>query len=424
MSTPTDRVDLVVRDCAYVVAGRAPFEVHTDTSIVIDDGRIVGLVPAGAPLPVARRTIDGRHRAVVAGFANAHTHTAFNHHRGAEPELDLDAWLVHVFAESATIDPEWAGAAALDGYRELLRAGFTSAVDHHYAQAHGDNAIAVARAAAVSGVRAAIAPTASDLGDGAVGIDEGIRRLEAVREVALGEGAVTPWVALASPGRRESAERCRVLLEWARAHGSRMTFHYAETTAWFALAEQWGARRMVDVLVDLGLLGPDIVVAHGVWFGPDDFDVLADTGTWISYNPVANGYMGDGITPVIAMREAGVNVCLGTDTVQCCGRADPFEMMKVGALLQKAVSTDARALVARDVLAMATELGHRAIGNVGVGVIEPGAVADLVLVDIDQPRLQPVHDIVWTLVYAATVADVRTVIVGGEPRVIDGLVVA
>lgn len=409
-------VDLVVEGCDHVVWGEAPYEVLRSRSIVIDGGRIVGLVEEGAAAPRARRVVDGRRAVAVPGFVNAHTHTAFSQERGGEPELPLDEWLPHVFASAAHIGPPEAHHAAVHGYGEMARAGITTALDHHYAQAHPRNAVEVARAAAASGVRAAIATTMSDLGDGAVELGEGLERLDELVEACAAPGweRVSPWVALASPGRRESPERCRALVEWCRTRGMRLTYHYAETTAWFDLVAQFGLPRLVDLLVELDLLGPDVVIAHGVWFGEQDFEVLAESGTWISYNPVANGYMGDGITPVGAMRAAGVNVCMGTDTVQCCGRADPFEMMKVGALLQKAAHADARALVARDVLHLATAAGAQALGVPSAGVLAPGRAADVVLVDLDRPHLQPVHDVVWTLVYAACALDVRTTIVGGE----------
>jgi len=413
--------DLVITDLEYAVLGAPPFDVDTSVSIAITGGRITAIGHDEVKALPATRRIDGRGCVAVPGFTNGHTHGAFTLDRGLEPELVLDEWLPYVFDVSLKVDAEVAHASAMLAYTEMVKAGFTACVDHHYAQADRDNAIAVAEAAHHVGLRAAIGPTASDIGSGSVSLEDGVADLDRlVSWVNEHPGTpVAPWLALASPGRRETAQRCQDLRAWAAQRGVRTTYHFAETQAWHQLAHDLGAPSLSQLLVDMDLLGPDVVIAHGLWFAPEDWPTLAATGVHVSHNPVANGYLGDGIAPVAAMRSQGVHVCLGTDGPNCSGRADPFEMMRTAAMYARASSGDATVLSATDVLAMATSGGAEARGLHDAGRLAVGGLADVVLVDLNQVHIQPVHNVIWSLVWSATAHDVRTVVINGDVVVDD-----
>lgn len=424
---------LLVDHAAFVVAGAPPFDVRADTSVLVVDGHIAAVGDADdlGPIPPGTEVLDARGTVVVPGFVNGHGHATFGLDGGLGPESSLDEWLPTVFAVGAALGPDECRASARHTFAEMVRAGYTTCVDHHYAQAHPDNAVAVADAAIDVGLRVTLASTAYDLGEGGLDLDAGRAELARLLERCRATDAalVDPWVGLSSPLRRESPERCRALVGWAREHGCGLTYHYAETTGWFDLARDAGVDHLTDVLADLDLLGPRVVIAHGVWFDEHDHEVLAATGTTVSHNPVSNGFLGDGIAPVARMRAAGVNVCLGADSRNCTGRLDPFAAMRTAAVLARASAADGTLLPARDLLAMATTAGAAAVGR-GPGTIEVGAAADLVLVDLEAPHLQPVHDPIWSLVWSAGPGDVRDVVVagevvvgGGELRTVDELAV-
>ncbi len=415
-------VDLLVAGLDHAVVGPPPFEVRRDVTIAIDCGRIVAIGGAELADVEARRRIDGRRAVAVPGFVNGHTHGAFALDRGLEPELPLDRWLPHVFAVSERVDPDVAFCSAQLAYTEMVRAGFTACVDHHYAQAHRGNALAVAAAADSVGLRVGVAATASDLGDGAVSSDEAVARLDELVDATRGSdgSVVEPWLALASPGRRESPERGRYLRAWADDRGVRTTYHFAETTAWRQLASDAGSSSLAHYLLTAELLDDRSVLAHGVWFEPGDLPVLAEHGVWLSHNPVANGYLGDGIAPMRSMLDAGVSLCLGTDGPNCSGRADPFEMMRTALILARANGGDAPLIDSRTALELATWGGARAFGDDDAGALVEGARADVTIVSLDAPHLQPVHDVIWTLVWSAVASDVRTVVIGGQVVVDDG----
>lgn len=393
-----------------------------DGVVAITDGVITEVAARGEESTLdAVEIVDTGGCAVLPGFVNAHTHSVFTLTRGREPELPLDEWLPYVFAEAEVIGPIEAGAGAALGYLEMLERGITTCIDHHYAQADPENVDAVVEAAAASGMRVMLAPTASDIGAFSMTDAEAVASYERLVEVIGDSRTVVPWTSLASPVRRETPARCRLVRSLAREMQTGLTFHYAESKAWLDLPTEVGAANLVEVLETLDLLGPDVVIAHGVWFDESDLDLLATTGTTVSYNPVSNMYLGDGIAPVAAMLRAGVPIALGTDAANCNNRCDPFESMKTGALLQKVHHHDPRVLSAERALELATSGGAAAVGlGDRAGVIEVGRAADVVVVDMDRPHLTPCHDLVSNLVYCATGDDVATVVVDGRVVVRDG----
>jgi 5-methylthioadenosine/S-adenosylhomocysteine deaminase len=135
--------------------------------------------------------------------------------------------------------------------------------------------------------------------------------------------------------------------------------------------------------------------------------------------PSSNLKLGSGIAPVAEMRARGITVSLGADGAACNNRLDMFEEMRLAAILQ-ATRRQPGALVARDVLWMATRAGARTLGlEQEIGSLEPGKRADVIVVDRDRPHLAPGPDPYSTLVYAARASDVRTTIVDGRVLVDD-----
>jgi len=122
--------------------------------------------------------------------------------------------------------------------------------------------------------------------------------------------------------------------------------------------------------------------------------------------------LASGLAPVQRMLDAGVTVALGTDGAASNNDLDVFGEMRDAAMVGKLAAKDASAVPAEAVLQMATRNGARALG-INAGRIEPGAKADLAVVNLEQPHLTPIHDLVSHLVYAANGADVRHTVCDG-----------
>ena len=150
------------------------------------------------------------------------------------------------------------------------------------------------------------------------------------------------------------------------------------------------------------------------YFGsPEDLQLLAVHGSHVAHCPISNMYLGNGIAPVPAMLDQGVNVALGTDGAASNNNQDMFAVMKTASLLQKVAHLDPAAMAPGTVLEMATLHGARAM-QVDAGILEPGRLADLVVVDLSGAHNQPLHRPVSALVYSAHAEDVESVVVGGR----------
>ena len=168
-------------------------------------------------------------------------------------------------------------------------------------------------------------------------------------------------------------------------------------------------------LAKLGLLGPHLLGAHGVWLAPEDIALVAKAGASMSHNPESNMKLASGTAPVAGYLAAGVALGLGTDGAASNNDLDMFEAMRQAAFLQKVVRNDPTAAPATQVLDMATRLGARAIGmGDTLGQLAVGRRADVIIVDTTRPHLQPMFDPVAQVVYAAKASDVRTTVIDGR----------
>jgi 5-methylthioadenosine/S-adenosylhomocysteine deaminase len=171
----------------------------------------------------------------------------------------------------------------------------------------------------------------------------------------------------------------------------------------------------VQQLAELGCFRVPTVAAHGIYVDTDDRRLLREGSVSVAHNPGSNLKLANGIAPVQALLDEGVNVSLGTDGAASNNNLNLFEEMHLAALLQKWLRRDAEALPARQVLRMATIRGARALGlEDRIGSLEVGKQADVIMIDAAQPHLAPRHDPTALLVYSAQAADVSTVLVDGR----------
>jgi 5-methylthioadenosine/S-adenosylhomocysteine deaminase len=152
-----------------------------------------------------------------------------------------------------------------------------------------------------------------------------------------------------------------------------------------------------------------------------DLSLLKQTGAHVIHCPESNLKLASGFSPIQRMREAGVNVAIGTDGAASNNDLDLFGELNTAAMLAKAVADDASALSAHEALAMATIAGARAIGRESeLGSLETGKLADMIAVDLSDPFLQPVYDPASHLIYSRHGRQVSHSWIGGVPQVQNG----
>jgi cytosine/adenosine deaminase-related metal-dependent hydrolase len=213
-------------------------------------------------------------------------------------------------------------------------------------------------------------------------------------------------------GCRELADRFRIGLH----------LHVGEAKSHAVQARERFGTSLVGRLDALGVLGPDVSMAHCVWLDDAEFALAAARGATIVHNPASNLKLGSGVARVRRMRELGVNVAVATDGPCSSDNFNMFEAIRLAGLLHTSNQADYRQwLSASQVLRMATINGARACGlEAEIGSLEAGKRADIVLLRRDSYALAADNNLPVQLVYCETGASVDTVFVDGEVVVRDG----
>jgi cytosine/adenosine deaminase-related metal-dependent hydrolase len=214
--------------------------------------------------------------------------------------------------------------------------------------------------------------------------------------------------------------------EMARSWRVPVVSHVLETRAQAVASKLSYGMTIVEHLDRLGCLDDLTHIVHGIWLTSSDIELLASRGATVVHNPTSNLRLGSGICPLRELLDNGVNVALGSDGTCTNDSQNIFLEMRLAGCLHAAVGPDyAEWVQATDVFEMATMGGAKAVGLDGVlGEIEPGCMADLVLLDENSTAFAPLNDVVKNVVFAEHGQSVRTVLVDGTVVVDDGRVIA
>jgi len=197
--------------------------------------------------------------------------------------------------------------------------------------------------------------------------------------------------------------------------------HLAQSAAEVEAVQARDGLGCAAYLDNLGLLAPDVVVAHATYLSPAEAQLVGEKGTAVAHCPSSNAKLEGRVAPIGQLRAAGAVVGLGTDAACCNNSMDLFEEMKLAGLLNKVAAADPAIFDTTDLLRMVTIDGARALGlDEFIGSIEVGKRADIIAVDMTGAHVQPWHEDAANLVYAARGSDVSSVWVDGEHLVKDG----
>jgi 5-methylthioadenosine/S-adenosylhomocysteine deaminase len=379
--------------------------------LAIKDGRIQRIHSGDPPALSARRLIDGKGGLSMPGLVNCHIHAPMSLFRGLADDLPLKTWLEkHIFpAEGKWVGKEFVYWGTLLSCAEMIRSGTTTFADGYFFE---DQA---AKAVQESGMRALLAQGILDFPTpDSPSSEEGVKRICDFIENHSGSSLIRPTLfahALytCSP---ELLGRCRLMAE---RYGVPWVIHLSETQSEVEEVLKRYGRRPVDHMERLGLLSSGLIACHCVWLTEGEMDLLAERGVRVVHNPESNMKLAAGVAPVPDLLRRGIGVGLGTDGCASNNNLDMFQEMDMAAKVHKVHRLDPTVMPAEVVLEMATLGGARVLGmEEEIGSLEVGKRADVIVVDLEKPHLQPVYNIVSQLVYAAVGADVRDVIIDGK----------
>jgi 5-methylthioadenosine/S-adenosylhomocysteine deaminase len=398
---------------ALVLTCDAAGTVLRDGAVAVEAGRIARIGPAEVVGTAAREVIDARGMLLMPGLVNTHCHAGDSLFRGLIEDLPLEPWLRTVWkAEGAILDRDTVRLGATLGFAELALGGVTTTMDMFW---HPRETVAAARAV---GVRVSTGGIFFD-GPGVDGRSERLADAEAFFAEFAGADDVLPGTFphgayTVGPENLQAAKRL------AEAHGGLFCTHASETRAERADIERRYGRSVIRHLDALGLLDARTVLAHCVWLDDEEIAILARSGASVAHNPVSNLKLASGIARVPDLLAAGVRVTLGTDGAISGNDLDLWLALRLAATLHRGTTGRADAVTTAQALRMATLDGAAALGAADrLGSLEPGKLADMILLDLDVPNAVPLFDPATHVVFSAGRSDVRHVFVGGRQVVRD-----
>ena len=371
----------------YVLTCDADFSLLKNAALDVADGRIswVGERTEAPPHEGSTIQLGGL---LMPGLVNSHAHTPMTLVRGAGDGLPLMDWLTKVMwpreGQMTSEDALWGMRL---GAAEMLLSGVTSTCEMYLFEE------ALVEASQDVGIRLVMTPgIISALHGDSFGATD--NRIAAIADfhaqhhdpetlVTVGFG---PHSAYDLP-----LELCSEVASAARDLDALLHIHVCETQDEGAeLEAQHGGKSTIELLAQRGILDGKVLAAHSVWVNEEGIETYAQKNVGVAHCPVSNMKLASGAAPVMSMRAAGVEVGLATDGPASNDDLDLWQEIKFAPLLARVTALDAATMTPRDALTMATTEGARVIGNGDTGVLQIGAKADFIRLELDNPTFVPV----------------------------------
>lgn len=423
-----------------------------EADILVSEGRIVAIGPGLCPEQPPARVIEARGLLAMPGLINAHFHSPGNLLRGMVDGLPLEVFMLY------EVPPLAAGLPVkrlnylrtMLGAVEMIRHGVTSVMDDafHVPVASAEGVDGIAEAWADSGLRVRLAIDQPNVveyekfpflkallpPDVLAGMEAAPRQSDAellelyAHLISRWDGAAGGRIGAAlscSAPQRVTVPYIQALSALAARHDLPFNCHILETKLQRVLGEEKYGRSLVRLVDDLGVLDERMVVIHAIWVDEADMRLIARAGATVAHNPLCNLRLGSGVMPFRALRDAGVPICIGTDEAVADDAINPWSALKLAGLVHTLSDADYRLWPsAPEILRCMFAGGARALRWPDIGRLEPGARADIALLDLDTPPFTPLNDIQRQLVFCEPSASLRYTIVDGRVLFEDGRVTA
>ena len=370
-------------------------------NILIEDKRFKDL---DAPAEVAEAQVfDASGSAILPAMYNTHTHAAMTLLRGYADDMPLQKWLQeYIWPFEDKLTPEDIRKGSEIAVREMVQSGTVFFNDMYF---DVEETIDIVNR---TGTRAAIGITVMENHSKAVTRE----KREFIRHWQDPTGGRVRLVMAPHAIYTVGERKLRDSAEFAREHGMLLPIHLSETVKEVEDCLLEHGTTPVRYLDSIGFLGPDVIAAHCVHVDDEEAAILAERGVTVSHCPCSNMKLGSGVFPYSRLMQAGCRITLGTDGASSGNNLDLREAMKFAALLAKS-GGDPELLPAEEVFRWATRSGAEAFG-IDAGVIAEGKLADCLLIDLSDIRMQPCHHLVSNFVYSADSRCIKHVLCDGR----------
>lgn len=361
-----------------------------------------------APAGTWDREIDAEGNVLLPGFKDAHTHSAMTFLRSYADDLPLQEWLYErVFPMEAKLTGEDVYWCALLANLEYLSSGITANFDM-YMQNESN-----AKASVDSGFRTVLCGSINDFGG----------TVEEIEQEYLHFNTYDPLISYQIGFHAEYTTK-RETLEGIAALGRKykkpVYTHNSETENEVAGCMERYGTTPTAFLNRLGMFDYGGGGFHCVHMTEEDLQICREKRIWVITNPSSNLKLASGIAPIKKMLDMGIGLGIGTDGPASNNCLDMFREMFLVTGLQKVQEKDASAVDAMDVLRMATTGGAQAMGLYDCDTLSAGKKADIIMIDLKQPNMQPLNNIAKNIVYSGSKTNIKMTMIDGKILYEDG----
>ncbi len=371
-----------------------------ETDVLISGNRFEK-IEKNIVVPEPHEEIDAAGTAIFPPFYNAHTHAAMSLLRGFADDLELFKWLndyIWPFEEKLTSEDIFRGSQL--AILEMIKSGTVFFNDMYW-----DTSETI-RAAESLGIRSAIGLVFTNFTP-RERVEFNFDFVKNFEKTELTQITIAPHAIYTAE--KSLLQKCA---ETARERRLLLHIHLSETKKEVEDCYKKHGKSPVEFLDEIGFLGNDVVAAHCVHLSDNDIEILRSRGVTIAHNPAANMKLGSGIFRAAACQNRGCKIALGTDGPSSNNNFDMGEEMKIAALLAKVAGTPEE-IPAKTVFEWATKSSANAFG-IDAGEIAVGKLADALLVDLNDERFVPNHNLISNWVYSADRHCIRDVICNGK----------
>jgi len=404
---------------AGIVTMDAERRQYNNGAILVDGDRIEAVgrsadLLASAAEEVEKIDLSGRW--LLPGLINTHVHTSQQLGRGLADDVDLLTWLRgRVWPYESNLTEEDSYISSLLCGLELIRSGVTC-----FAEAGGQHVAGMGRAVTELGLRAALARSSMDAGEGLPAVWQETTEQVLEAQIANYErwhgqanGRIRAWFGLRTIFNNSDDLIVRTK-ELADQYGVSIHMHVAEVKEEVEYTLLKFDKSTVYHLHDLDVLDHNLLAAHCVWLTDGEIKHLAEHGVKVTHNPAAAMRV-LGFARIPEMLEAGICVTLGTDGAPCNNRMTLVDEMWLATLIHKGRKLDPTVVPAQTVLEMVTcRAAEALLWQEAIGSLEAGKKADLVVIDPNTPTMLPMHDPVANMVNAMQNRNIDSVMCDGQ----------
>ena len=374
------------------------FEIES-TDVYVDGGKIVKI---GESDIKADRIYDLNGNLLMPSFKNAHTHSAMTFGRSFADDLPLSSWLNDkIFPLEAKLNGDYIYKLSKLAFLEYLTSGITACFDMYYFPEN------MAKASVDFGFRTVMCGAVNNFKESVEKLEEYYNKYNNYDElVSYKFGFHAEYTT--------SKEIMQGISQLAEKYSAPVFMHSSETKFEVeGCIERYG-KSPTALFDELGLFNYGGGAYHSVWVDDDDLEIYKKRGVWAVINAGSNCKLASGIAPVSKMMDLGINLAVGTDGPASNNALDMFREMYLIAATQKINDCDAASTDANAILKAATIGSAHCMGLDECDVIDEGKTADLIVIDMHRPNMQPINNITKNIVYSGSKENVKMTMINGK----------